>query len=156
MRQENVMYFTTEEEEFTNLLIKIGTKKNIAKVLVFLAKTPEATSHTIENGTDLRQPDVSLAMGYLMDQGWIKSRECKGERKGRPMKMYTLTKPINEILDYVENEKKIEASNQLGLVRKLRQHLRGSYDKLAISLTPFSLLFYSIFSWEEMSLIFAF
>jgi len=156
MRQENVMYFTTEEEEFTNLLIKIGTKKNIAKVLVFLAKTPEATSHTIENGTDLRQPDVSLAMGYLMDQGWIKSRECKGERKGRPMKMYTLTKPINEILDYVENEKKIEASNKLALVRKLRQHLRGSYDKLAISLTPFSLLFYSIFSQEEMSLIFAF
>jgi predicted transcriptional regulator len=156
MRQENVMYFTQDEEEFANLLIKIGTKKNIAKVLVFLAKTPEATSHTIENGTDLRQPDVSLAMGYLMDQGWIKSRECKGERKGRPMKMYTLTKPINEILDYVENEKKIEASNQLGLVRKLRQHLRGSYDKLAISLTPFSLLFYSIFSWEEMSLIFAF
>lgn len=150
------MYFTTEEEEFTNLLIKIGTKKNIAKVLVFLAKTPEATSHTIENGTDLRQPDVSLAMGYLMDQGWIKSRECKGERKGRPMKMYTLTKPINEILDYVENEKKIEASNKLALVRKLRQHLRGSYDKLAISLTPFSLLFYSIFSQEEMSLIFAF
>jgi predicted transcriptional regulator len=156
MRQENVMYFTTEEEEFTNLLIKIGTKKNIAKVLVFLAKTPEATSHTIENGTDLRQPDVSLAMGYLMDQGWIKSRECKGERKGRPMKMYTLTKPINEILDYVENEKKIEASNKLALVRKLRQHLRGSYDKLAISLTSFSILFYSIFSQEEMSLIFAF
>jgi predicted transcriptional regulator len=156
MRQENVMYFTTEEEEFTNLLIKIGTKKNIAKVLVFLAKTPEATSHTIENGTDLRQSDVSLAMGYLMDQGWIKSRECKGERKGRPMKMYTMIKPINEILDYVENEKKIEASNQLGLVRKLRQHLRGSYDKLAISLTSFSILFYSIFSQEEMSLIFAF
>jgi predicted transcriptional regulator len=156
MRQEKVMYFTQDEEEFANLLIKIGTKKNIARVLVFLAKTPEATSHTIENGTDLRQPEVSLAMGYLMDQGWIKSRECKGERKGRPMKMYTLTKPINEILDYVENEKKIEASNQLGLVRKLRQHLRGSYDKFAISLTPFPLLFYSIFSWEEMSLIFAF
>jgi predicted transcriptional regulator len=156
MRQENVMYFTAEEEEFTNLLIKIGTKKNIAKVLVFLAKTPEATSHAIERGTGLRQPEVSLAMGYLMDQGWIRSRECKGDHKGRPMKMYTLAKPLNEILDYIENEKKIEVSNQLGLMQKLQKYVHGSYDKVAISLTSFSILFYSIFSQEEMSLIFAF
>jgi predicted transcriptional regulator len=156
MRQENVMYFTAEEEEFTNLLIKIGTKKNIAKVLVFLAKTPEATSHAIERGTGLRQPEVSLAMGYQMDQGWIRSRECKGDHKGRPMKMYTLAKPLNEILDYIENEKKIEVSNQLGLMQKLQKYVHGSYDKVAISLTSFSILFYSIFSQEEMSLIFAF
>jgi predicted transcriptional regulator len=156
MRQEDVIYFTAEEEEFANLLIKIGTKKNIAKVLVFLARTPEATSHTIENGTDLRQSEVSLAMGYLMNQGWIRSREFKGERKGRPMKMYTLAKPINEILDYIENEKKIEVNSQLGLMQKLREYINRSYDKLAISLTSLSLLFYSIFSWEEMSLIFAF
>ena len=69
MRQEDVMYFTAEEEEFANLLIKIGTKKNIAKVLVFLAKTPEATSHAIERGTGLRQPEVSLAMGYSDGSG---------------------------------------------------------------------------------------
>jgi predicted transcriptional regulator len=31
-----------------NFLIKIGTKKNIAKVLVILAKTPEATPRAIE------------------------------------------------------------------------------------------------------------
>jgi predicted transcriptional regulator len=156
MRHEDVIYFSAEEEEFANLLIKIGTKKNIAKVLVFLARTPEATSHAIERGTGLRQPEVSLAMGYLMDQGWIRSRECKGDHKGRPMKMYTLAKPITEILDYIENEMKIEVSNQLGLMQKLRECTHRSYDNLAISLTSFSILFYSIFSWEEMSLIFAF
>ena len=42
MRTENVMYFTEKEEEFANLLIEIGTKRNVAKVLVFLANTPEA------------------------------------------------------------------------------------------------------------------
>jgi predicted transcriptional regulator len=124
MRQENVMYFTEKEEEFANLLIKIGTKKNIAKVLVFLAKTPEATSVALERGTDLRQPEVSIAMRYLMDQGWIRSRESSGESKGRPIKIYELAKPFNEIMDCIENEKKIEANNQLDLVRKLREHLR--------------------------------
>jgi predicted transcriptional regulator len=105
-------------------LIKIGTKKNIAKVLVFLAKTPEATSVALERGTDLRQPEVSIAMRYLMDQGWIRSRESSGESKGRPIKIYELAKPFNEIMDCIENEKKIEANNQLDLVRKLREHLR--------------------------------
>ena len=133
LRQENVIYFTQKEEEFANLLIKIGTKKNIAKVLVFLAKTPEATSRAIERGTDMRQPEISMAMKYLMDQGWIRSRESSGECKGRPIKIYELAKPFNEIMDCIENEKKNEAKNNLALVQKLRQHLLGSYDKLTIS-----------------------
>ena len=80
------MYFTEKEVEFANLLIEIGTKKNVAKVLVFLANIPEATSRAIERGTDLRQPEVSIAMHHLMDQGWITSRESKAESKGRPVR----------------------------------------------------------------------
>jgi len=124
MRQETVTNFTEKEEEFANLLIEIGIKKNIAKVLVFLAKTPEATSRAIECGTDMRQPEISMAMKYLMDRGWIRSRENPSENKGRPNKIYELAKPIHEIIDCIENEKKIEASNKLALVQKLREHLR--------------------------------
>ena len=127
MRQENVMYFTDKEEEFANLLIAIGISKNVAKVLVFLANTPEATSLAIERGVDMRQPEVSMAMKSLMDRGWIKSRESsaerKGVRKGRPMKIYKLAKSINEIIESIENEKKAEAKNQLALVKKLRDYI---------------------------------
>jgi predicted transcriptional regulator len=123
MRTENVMYFTEKEEEFANLLIEIGTKKNVAKVLVFLSSTPEATSRAIERGTDMRQPEVSMAMKYLMDQGWIRSRESPSEKKGRPMKVYELAKPITVIMDCIEKEKKNKANNQLALVRKLRDYL---------------------------------
>ncbi|MCX6697309.1 MAG: ArsR family transcriptional regulator [Methanoregula sp.] len=124
MRQENVMYFTDKEEEFVNLLIEIGIAKNIAKVLVFLSHTPEATSRAIERGADLRQPEVSIAMQHLMEQGWIRSRESSAETKGRPMKIYELAKPVNEIMDCIENDKKTEAKNQLALIQKLRKHLR--------------------------------
>lgn len=124
MRLETVTYFTEKEEEFVNLLIKIGTKKNIAKVLVFLAKTPEATTLVLERGTDMRQPEVSIAMRYLMDQGWIRSRESSGESKGRPMKIYELIKPIPDIMDCIKNEKKNEASIQLALVQKLREYIQ--------------------------------
>src|SRR5208283_931043 len=104
MRTENVVYFTEKEEEFANLLIEIGTKKNVAKVLVFLANIPEATSREIERGIDLRQPEVSIAMHYLMDQGWITSRESKAESKGRPVKIYELAKPIMDIMNSIEKE----------------------------------------------------
>ena len=124
MRSENVSFFTEKEEEFANLLIKIGIKKNIARILVYLANIPEATSHDIERGTDMRQPEVSIAMRYLMDKGWIRSRESSADSKGRPIKIYELAKPFNEIMDCIENEKKTEAKTRLALVQKLRDHLR--------------------------------
>jgi len=123
MRQENVMYFTDKEEEFVNLLIEIGIARNIAKVLVFLANTPEASSRAIERGVDMRQPEVSVAMKSLIDRGWIRSRESSAESKGRPMKIYELAKPINEIIEGIENEKATEAKNQLALIKKLQAHL---------------------------------
>ena len=124
MRQQTVQYFTEKEEEFSNLLIEIGTKRNVAKVLVFLANIPEATSRDIERGTDLRQPEVSLAMRYLFDQDWITSRESKAESKGRPVKIYELSRSINEIMNSIEKEKKQEAKNQLAMVQKLRDYIR--------------------------------
>ncbi len=123
LREENVEYFTEKEEEFTSLLVEIGTKKTIAKVLVFLAGTPKASSRAIEHGTDMRQPEISIATKYLTDQGWIKSSEIPPENKGRPVKIYELAKPINAIMNSIEEEKKLEAKNQLALVKKLRNYL---------------------------------
>jgi len=124
MRQEIVMYFTEKEERFANLLIEIGMKRDVARVLVFLTVTPIATSRAIERGTDLRQPEVSIAMRYLMEQGWIKSRESKAESKGRPVKIYELAKPITEIMDGIEKAKKKEANHQLQMIQKLRDYIR--------------------------------
>jgi len=124
MRQENIQYFTDREEEFANLLIDVGMNKNIAKVLVYLANTPEATSRAIERGTDMRQPEISLAMKYLMEREWISSRETPSEKRGRPIKIYQLAKPIPEIMDSIEREKEKEVHNQLDLVTKLRDRIR--------------------------------
>jgi len=124
MKTENVVYFTDKEEEFATLLMKIGTRRNVAKVLVFLAHTPEATSRAIERGTDLRQPEISSATRYLMEQNWITSRESKSESKGRPVKIYELSRPIHEMTDSIEQEKKKEATTQLALVQKLREYIK--------------------------------
>jgi len=123
MKEQSILVFTDKEEEFVNLLIKIGTKKTVAQTLVFLANTPEATSRELERGTDLRQPEVSIVIKYLDEQGWVQCRTIPSERKGRPQKCYSLTKPVKEIIAAIEKAKKTEANNQLALVKKMRNYL---------------------------------
>jgi len=123
MKSKNVLYFTQREEEFADLLTKIGIKRNVSKVLVYLANTPEATSRDIERGTDLRQPEVSIAMAAMMEQKWVESRENKAENKGRPVKIYKLALPIIEIMDNIERNKRAEANNQLKMIKQLRDYI---------------------------------
>lgn len=124
MRTQSVTYFTEREEEFVDLLINIGMRRTVAKVLVFLANVEEATSRDIERGTDLRQPEVSIAMNYMYERDWLKSRESKAMSKGRPVKIYTLSKPVGKIMDSIEQEKKEEARHRLDLVKKLREYIK--------------------------------
>ena len=86
MKLESVLTFTEREEELASLLTDVGMKRNVAKVLVYLAGTDKATSREIERGTDLRQPEVSIAMRTLGEKGWIVNIESKAECKGRPVK----------------------------------------------------------------------
>jgi predicted transcriptional regulator len=123
MRQENVHYFTDTEEKFTNLLIGIGIRKNVATVLVFLINVPEATSRAIERGVDLRQPEVSIAIKYMTGQGWIKSQDIPSERKGRPNKKYSLGIPAKKIMATLEKAKKDEVKNQLARIRKIKDYI---------------------------------
>lgn len=122
MLEKTIQYFTEKEEEFVNLLIEIGMRRTVAKVLVFLANVEEATSRDIERGTDLRQPEVSIAMNYMFERDWLKNRESKAMSKGRPVKIYSLSKPVDKIIDSIEREKNQEVKNQLALIKKM-----GSY-----------------------------
>jgi predicted transcriptional regulator len=122
MRQEIIHYFTETEDEFVNRLVKMGTRKNVATVLVYLANLPKATSHDIERGTDMRQPEISTAMKYLIDRGWIRTYDSPAEKKGRPVKIYELARPIAEIIDRIGREKNEMPKNKLAFIRKLRDH----------------------------------
>jgi len=123
MRKEVVQYFSEKDEEFASLLIDIGMKTNVAKVLVFLANSEESTSRDIERGIDMRQPEVSLAMKYMAGQGWITSNEIPSVKKGRPNKKYSLALPVKDIVAVIEKNAKNEAIQQLALVKKVRDYI---------------------------------
>ena len=123
MREEVIQYFSEKEEEFANLLIEIGMKRNVAKVLVFLIYAKEATSRAIERGIDLRQPEVSLAIKYMAGQGWVTSDEIPSAKKGRPNKKYSLAMPVKEIMAAIEKNSRDEANQQLALVKRMRNYI---------------------------------
>lgn len=123
MRKEVVQYLSEKDEEFASLLIDIGMKTNVAKVLVFLVNAKESTSRDIERGIDLRQPEVSLAMKYMAGQGWITSNEIPSAKKGRPNKKYSLALPVKDIVAVIEKNAKNEANQQLALVKKMRDYV---------------------------------
>jgi predicted transcriptional regulator len=81
----------------------------------------EASSREIEMGSDLRQPEVSIAMRTLRDNSWIEEKEIKREGKGRPMKVYSLRASIDEIIKHFEEEKMHESAQAMESIQRLKQ-----------------------------------
>lgn len=110
-----------EREEFASILMKIGMKRNVAKVLTYLAGVDEATSREIEMGSDLRQPEVSIAMRELRKLNWISERDEKNPGKGRPYRIYKLNRELFEIINYLEDEKRLETDQTMKQIERLKE-----------------------------------
>lgn len=108
---------TDEQEELIDRLIQAGLQKNLALTLVFVASRDETKSRDIESSTDLRQPEVSIAMQELRERGWVTKRDIKKEGKGRPVHGYQLDQSIDDIVAEIE-EKEMER------VDKIKENLK--------------------------------
>jgi predicted transcriptional regulator len=109
-----------ERDEFASMLMKVGLKRNVAKVLTYLAGVEEATSREIEMGSDLRQPEVSIAMREIRKLDWVSERDEKNPGKGRPYRIYKLNKSLAEIIEYLETEKAKESEMVMKHIERLK------------------------------------
>src|SRR5512136_3337721 len=109
VRKISAPALSVEREEFASILMKVGLKRNVAKVLTYLAGVEEATSREIEMVSDLRQPEVSIAMREIRKLDWISERDEKNPGKGRPYRIYKLNKSLPEIINHLEGEKAKES-----------------------------------------------
>ena len=107
--------------EFIDALRSLDVTRNVAGLITYLANTNEATSREIEMGTNLRQPEVSIAMRTLRQNNWIDERDVKAAGKGRPMKVYKLRVPIQEIIQHYEVEKNNEAAETMQAIQRLKE-----------------------------------
>ena len=104
--------FTSQDEKIIKVFTQLGMPKNLAKTLMYISQVEECRSAEIEREARLRQPEVSVAMQELQRRGWIKKRDLKKKGKGRPVHIYRLTSPIDDIVKSFE-DKKIKEINHI-------------------------------------------
>jgi predicted transcriptional regulator len=111
MKRKRSMVLDEDDERAVQLFSDLGMPRNLAKTLVYISQCDECRSAEVEQGADLRQPEVSVAMQELRKKGWAKKRDLKKDGKGRPVHVYKLTKPLPEILEIFEQNKLDEVEN---------------------------------------------
>jgi predicted transcriptional regulator len=121
IKESAVKMLDENEQELIGALEAVGVRRNVATIIVYLKDMNEATSRDIEKGSALRQPEVSIAMNKLREKGWIAERDIKREGKGRPMKMYRLTVPIEDIIGHYEEIKRSESSRAMQSIQRLKE-----------------------------------
>jgi predicted transcriptional regulator len=99
MKRKRSFVLDEKDERAVELFTDLGMPRNLAKTLMFISQVDECKSSEVEQGADLRQPEVSVAMQELRRRGWAE------KRKGRPVHIYTLTKKLPDILNTFEQEK---------------------------------------------------
>jgi len=111
-----------KEQKAVKVLQHLGFSRMEAQTILFLFKTERVTARDIEEGTKLRQPEVSQGTNALINRKWIKKLKITTKGKGRPHYKYYLAKPKEKILDNIQEEirKRIEQEQQnLITVREL-------------------------------------
>lgn len=112
-----------EDEEIIRLFTEIGMPKFLSKALMYVSQVDECSSTDVERGTNLRQPEVSLAMQELRRRGWVKKRDLKKKGKGRPVHIYTPTIKLSEIVKTIEQEKMKELEETKNDIAELKNIL---------------------------------
>ena len=126
MKESFVMRFDERDIEVVETLKSLGVPRKVSNMIAFLASGTEATSREIERGSDLRQPEVSIALRTLRKNNWIEEKMCRSDGTGRPMKVYRLKAPIEEILQHYEQQKMNEANQALQSIQRLKSLFSGA------------------------------
>ena len=105
MKQKNVYKLDKDDGKVIQLFVNLGMQKNLAKTLLYISQFDECKCADVEQGTDMRQPEVSIAMQELRRRGWVKKQDQKQKGKGSPVHIYKTTTGLSEILNVFEQEK---------------------------------------------------
>jgi predicted transcriptional regulator len=126
MKESTVKVLDDKDLEFAETLRSLGVQRNVAILITYLANVDEASSRDIEMGSNLRQPEVSIAMRALRENEWVSEKEVRRGGKGRPMKVYSLLTPIDDIIKHFEEEKQQESAQTMESIQKLKELISSS------------------------------
>ena len=121
MKHKRAFVLDEKDDKAVALFSELGMPRNLAKTLMYLSQVDECKSADVEQGADLRQPEVSVAMQEMRRRGWAKKRDLKKKGKGRPVHVSKLSHPLNTILKNFEKDK----MKQVDTIKKDLDQLHG-------------------------------
>ena len=95
-----------KSEEIGDILISLGIGRTVANALAYMHDKKEATRADIETAARLRQPEVSIAMKQMIENGWVSERNGMTIGKGRPYKIYSLKIGFKDIIAQLEEQQR--------------------------------------------------
>ena len=104
-----------KEEVFLNA----GLDRNEAKVLNRFFEEDKLFSRQIEHELRMRQPEASIALGRLVERGWLTYKEIRGKGKGRPQHLYSLKESKKTIITELINNLRTEQEKIEKTISKL-------------------------------------
>ena len=120
MKDHEIKVLDEDDHIFVKTLSNIGMSRNIATTMAYLMNVDKASSREIEISTGLRQPEISVAIRVMHKQSWVSVRLEKKPKKGRPMKIYSLVAPVDEIISYYEDKIYKESQATISAIEKLK------------------------------------
>jgi predicted transcriptional regulator len=125
MKRKNSLVLDEKDDKAVQLFTELGMPKNVAKTLMYISQFDECKCADVEQGADLRQPEVSNAMQELKQRGWVKKRDLKKKGKGRPVHIYTPSKNLSEIMKNFEREKLKEVETIKNDISELKNLIKS-------------------------------
>jgi predicted transcriptional regulator len=125
MKKVKTYKLNSQDKRIIKVFSDLGMPHNLAKTLMYISQVDECRSAEIEHGANLRQPEVSVAMQELMRRGWVKKRDLKKKGKGRPVHIYKLSSPIDNIITNFEQQK----TKEINVIKKDLESLKNLIDQ---------------------------
>jgi predicted transcriptional regulator len=125
MPRQRPYLLSTQDDKIIKVFTDLGMPRNLAKTLVYISQVEECKSAQLEQGANLRQPEVSVAMHELTKKGWIRKRDVKKKGKGRPVHLYKLTSSLDDIIKSFEKEK----MKEIDIIKNDLEQLRSLINK---------------------------
>jgi predicted transcriptional regulator len=120
MSPDKILSLSDIDIQITDILTDVGLKSGEARVLVVLFKGYDLTSREVERISDLRQPEVSIAINQLIKRNWVYVTSHNTEKKGRPVKIYSLQHTVDEILDEIKGDIEGDYRKKKEIIERVR------------------------------------
>lgn len=118
MRDAQVEVLDREDVELAEALRGLGLRKAEAYLLTYLHRAGPSVSRSVEVGTSLRQPEVSMAAKRMEERGWLETGVADEEGDHRPMKLLELSRGMEGVVESLREARKGEYEAYLALAER--------------------------------------